>query len=254
MVTLGALDAGSGIRHSFFTRQGGVSDGLFHSLNCGFGSGDAAECVARNRAIAMARLGLPADRLLTCRQIHSAAVVTVEQPWGRDEAPQADGLVTRVRGLALGVLAADCAPILLHDPRAAVVGAAHGGWRGALGGVVEATLAAMAALGAERRHIRAGIGPCIGRDSYEVGADFPQPFIAEDPASRGCFAPARRDGRWLFDLGRYLEERLRRAGVATVQRAAHDTAAEPDRFFSYRRACLRGEPGYGRGLSAIALE
>ncbi len=253
MITLDALDAGSGSRHLFFTRQGGVSDGLFLSLNCGFGSGDAAESVMRNREIAMERFGLPADRLVTCRQIHSTRVVAVEMPWRRDEAPQADGLVTRTRGLALGVLAADCAPILLYDPKAGIVGAAHGGWRGALGGIVEATLAAMEALGAERRHIRAGIGPCIGRDSYEVGADFPQPFIAEDPSSASYFVPARRAGHRLFDLGGYIGHRLRRAGVATVQRVLHDTAAEADRFFSYRRACLLGEPAYGRGLSAIVL-
>src|ERR1700746_3511105 len=160
MITLGALNDDAGIRHAFFTRQGGVSEGLFESLNCGFGSGDAAESVARNRAIAMDRLDLPADRLVTCYQVHSAVVVTVERPWRRETAPKADGLVTRVPDIALGVLTADCAPILLHDPVASVIGAGHGRWRGALDGIVEATVARMERLGAERGRIRAGIGPC----------------------------------------------------------------------------------------------
>ena len=254
MITSGALDADAGIRHAFFTRRGGVSEGLFGSLNCGFGSGDASQRVVANREIAMARLGLPADRLVTVRQIHSATVVTVEQPWRRGDVPRADGLVTAVPGIALGVLAADCAPILFHDRAARVIGAAHGGWRGALGGVVDATVAGMAKLGAERAHIRAAIGPCIARPSYEVGPDFPQPFIAEDADSMRFFAPAPRCNRFLFDLGGYIAHRLARAGIATVEVVPHDTVAEEERFFSYRRACLRGERSYGRGLSAIVLE
>jgi len=254
MITSGALDADAGIRHAFFTRRGGVSEGLFGSLNCGFGSGDASQRVVANREIAMARLGLPADRLVTVRQIHSAKIVTVGQPWRREDAPCADGLVTAVPGIALGVLAADCAPILFHDRAARVIGAAHGGWRGALGGVVDATVAGMAALGAERARIRAAIGPCIARPSYEVGPDFPQPFIAEDADSMRFFAPAPRCNRFLFDLGGYIAHRLARAGIATVEVVPHDTVAEEERFFSYRRACLRGERSYGRGLSAIVLE
>jgi len=254
MITSGALDADAGIRHAFFTRRGGVSEGLFGSLNCGFGSGDASQRVVANREIAMARLGLPADRLVTVRQIHSATVVTVEQPWRRGDVPRADGLVTAVPGIALGVLAADCAPILFHDPAARVIGAAHGGWRGALGGVVDATVAGMAKLGAERAHIRAAIGPCIARPSYEVGPDFPQPFIAEDADSMRFFAPAPRCNRFLFDLGGYIAHRLARAGIATVEVVPHDTVAEEERFFSYRRAYLRGERSHGRGLSAIVLE
>ncbi len=253
MIVLGLLGQGPGIRHAFFTRRGGVSEGLFRSLNCGFGSGDEAENVARNRTAAMDRLGVPADRLVTCRQIHSAAVVTVELPWHRDEAPQADGLVTRVPGIALGVLAADCAPILFHDPMAQVVGAAHGGWRGAVGGVVEATLAAMAALGAERSRIRAGIGPCIGAASYEVGPEFPAPIVAADKAAAVHFAPARRARHFMFDLSGYIAHRLARAGVAGVEQTGRDTVVEEEDFFSYRRACRRGERAYGRGLSAIVL-
>jgi hypothetical protein len=253
MITLDLLNRNPGIRHAFFTRQGGLSGGFFESLNCGFGSGDAAETVARNRAIAMERLGLSPDRLVTCYQVHSTTVVTVENPWPRDAAPRADGLVTRSSGITLGILAADCAPVLFEDAVARVIGAAHGGWRGALGGVVEATLDRMAALGAKPARIRAGIGPCIAQTSYEVGPEFPQQFLAHDPASAVYFAPAFRSGHFMFDLPGYIERRLARAGVATIERAAHDTVAEDKYFFSYRRACLRGEPVYGRALSAIAI-
>jgi len=254
VITSDALGADPGIRHAFFTRLGGVSEGLFGSLNCGFGSGDAPQRVAANREIAMARLGLTADRLVTLRQIHSARVVIVERPWCREEAPCADGLVTAVPGIALGVLAADCAPILLYDPVARVIGAAHGGWRGALGGVVDATISWMAELGATRPRIRAAIGPCIARRSYEVGPEFPQPFVAEDPGNIRFLAPAPGLGRFLFDLGGYIAHRLARAGITTVEVAPNDTVVEEERFFSYRRARLRGERSYGRGLSAIVLE
>jgi hypothetical protein len=253
MITLDLLNHDPGTRHAFFTREGGVSLGLFESLNCGFGSGDAAESVARNRAIAMERLGFLPDRLVTCYQVHSTRVVTVERPWRRDAAPQADGLVTRGSGIALGILTADCAPVLFEDAVARVVGAAHGGWRGALGGIVEATLDRMEALGAERARIRAGIGPCITRTSYEVGPEFPQPFLAHDPTSVTYFAPALRTGHFMFDLPGYIERRLACAGVATIERAPHDTVADDTQFFSYRRACVRGEPVYGRTLSVIAL-
>ena len=254
MITSGALGKDPGIRHAFFTRQGGVSEGLFGSLNCGFGSGDEPQRVAANRAIAMARLGQTSDRLVTVRQIHSARVVVVERPWCREESPTADGLVTAIPGIALGVLAADCAPILFYDPVARVIGAAHGGWRGALGGVVDATIARMAELGAERPHIRAAIGPCIARRSYEVGPEFPQPFVTEDPGNIRFFAPAPSLGRFLFDLGGYIAHRLARAGITTVEVTPHDTVAEEERFFSYRRARLRGERCYGLGLSAIVIE
>jgi YfiH family protein len=249
-----ALLAHSGVRHAYFTRRGGVSEGLFHSLNCGFASGDSEARVAENRAIAMERLGARGGRLVTCRQVHGDRVVTVTDPWGRENAPRADAMVTRVGGLALGVLAADCAPLLFADPVAGIVGAAHCGWRGALSGVAEATVAAMAALGAEQMRIRAGIGPCIGPASYEVGPEFPRPILAEDAGALAYFAPAPQPGRSLFDLAGYIAHRLRRCGVAAVERAAHDTAAEARDFFSYRRAHRRGEPAYGRGLSAIMLE
>jgi purine-nucleoside/S-methyl-5'-thioadenosine phosphorylase / adenosine deaminase len=254
MITLAVLDHGAGVRHAFFTRQGGISGGLYESLNCGFGSGDATESVARNRGIAIGQLSLAADRLVTCRQIHSTTVVIVERTWLREAAPRADGMVTRVPDIALGVLSADCAPILFQDPVANVIGAAHGGWRGALGGVVEATIEQMEAIGAERGRIRAAIGPCIARNSYEVGPEFPQRFLARDTASKSYFAPAMRTGHFMFDLPGYIEHRLARAGIGTVQQARYDTVAEEERFFSYRRSCLRGERAYGRALSAIVLK
>jgi len=225
MISLGTLNDASGIRHAFFTREGGVSDGLFGSLNCGFGSGDAPERVAENRARAMAALDLAPDRLVTCHQ-----------------------------GIALGILTADCVPVLLADPAASVIGAAHAGWKGALGGVVTATVAAMVALGAAPGRMRAAIGPCIAQRSYEVGPEFPGPFLAADAANADFFAPARRPGHFMFDIGGYVERRLIEAGIAAIQRAPCDTVAEEARFFSYRRACLKGEKDYGRGLSAIAIE
>jgi YfiH family protein len=252
-ITLSALDGEPAIRHAFFTRQGGVSGGMFASLNCGFGSGDDLDAVARNRAIAAAQLDLAPERLVSCHQIHGTNVMTVEQPWRREDNPRADGTVTKVPGIALGVLAADCAPVLLADPEAGVIGAAHGGWRGTLAGIMEATVAAMVALGARTDWIRAGIGPCIAQASYEVGPEFPANFAAVDPASAAFFVPASRPGHFLFDLPGYIALRLQRLGLAAVERAPHDTAAEEDLFFSYRRACLRGERDYGRGLAAIAL-
>lgn len=254
MITLDVLDDCNAIRHAFFTREGGVSEGLFASLNCGFGSGDDAEKVARNRAIAADRLELSEDRLVTCYQIHSATVLTVEEPWRREAAPRADGMVTDRPGIGLGVLAADCAPVLFADAAAGVIGAAHGGWRGALAGVMEATVAAMAALGARPARIRAGIGPCIAQQSYEVGPEFPERFAAVDGSdSARFFVAAARPGHFRFDLPGYIAHRLNRLGLAAVGSAGCDTVADPSRFFSYRRACLAGERDYGRALAAITL-
>jgi YfiH family protein len=254
MITLDALATADGIRHAFFTREGGVSDGIFASLNCGFGSSDAPENVAANRARAAATIEVEADRLVTCHQIHSPEAVEVTRPWRREKNPRADAMVTRSPGVALGILTADCAPVLFADAEARVIGAAHAGWRGAVGGVLDATIARMVRLGAEPRRIRAAVGPCIGQRSYEVGPEFPAPFLAEDPENARFFLPAPRTGHFLFDLGGYVEARLRLAGIGRVERAPHDTAAEEERFFSYRRACLRGEKDYGRFLSAIALD
>jgi YfiH family protein len=257
-ITLDVLASGSaaeaGIRHAFFTRKGGVSDGLYAALNCGFGSRDDPEKVAANRSIAAARLGLAVERLVSCHQVHGTATVTVEEPWRREQNPRADGMVTAVPGIALGVLAADCAPVLFADPVARIIGAAHGGWRGALAGVMETTVAAMVRLGARPERIRAGIGPCIAQPSYEVGPDMAAAFAAADGNCGGYFAPASRPGHFCFDLPGYIAARLGPLGLAAVERTPYDTVADEALFFSYRRACLRGESDYGRGLAAIALE
>ena len=257
MITLSVLDDGptgeQRIRHAFFTRQGGVSDGAYASLNCGFGSRDDPAKVEKNRAIAAGRLGLAAERLVTCHQVHGTTAITVERPWRHDANPRADGMVSAVPGIALGVLAADCAPVLFADPEAGIIGAAHGGWRGTLGGVMEASVAAMVAQGAALARIRAGIGPCIAQPSYEVGPEFEANFAAADVGSAGFFMAAARPRHFLFDLGGYIAHRLTRLGLARIERAPHDTAAEEALFFSYRRACLLGDNDYGRGLAAIAL-
>lgn len=257
MITLSALDdAADGrrpIRHAFFTRRGGVSDGIFASLNCGFGSRDAPEHVDRNREIAAGHFDLEGDRLVTCHQVHGTTIIPVEAPWHRSANPRADGMVTATPGIVLGVLAADCAPVLFADPEAGVIGAAHGGWRGTLSGVMEEAILAMATLGADPRRVHAGIGPCIAQASYEVGPEFPGNFTAVDRESGAFFRPAPREGHFLFDLPGYIAHRLGRLGLAMVERTPHDTAAEEALFFSYRRACLRGESDYGRGLAAIAL-
>jgi polyphenol oxidase len=252
MITLGAL-AGSGIRHGFFTREGGVSGGIFASLNCGYGSADESGNVSENRGRAMDALGVARDRLVTCYQFHSAEVVVVEAVWTLEDRPRADAMVTRRPGIALGILTADCAPVLFADAEAGVIGAAHAGWRGALTGVLDATVQAMVELGAAPQRISAGVGPCIGRASYEVGPEFPTRFLAESPDNAGFFAAAPRAGHFHFDLAGYVAMKLQRLGLARLERSGGDTAAEAERFFSYRRSCLRQEPDYGRELSAIAL-
>jgi len=242
-----------GIRHGFFTRAGGVSAGVYASLNCGFGVNDEAARVSENRARAMKSLNLAPSALVTAKQVHGTETVVVEKPWPEDQAPRADALVTRVPGLALGVLTADCAPILLADSEAGVIGAAHAGWRGALKGVIESAVAAMEDLGASAPRIRAAIGPCIARLSYEVGPEFPAPFLAQDPANAAFFTRSTRAGHFLFDLPGYTEKRLKALGLKRIELSGADTASEAARFFSYRRTCLKGEQGFGLGLSAIAL-
>jgi hypothetical protein len=243
----------TGIRHAFFSRDGGVSEGLYASLNGGTGSRDAADKVAENRARMAAALGVAASRFLTCYQVHSAAVVVAETPWPHDARPRADAIVTRMRSLAIGVTTADCGPVLLSDPQGGVIGAAHAGWRGALSGVIEATVAAMEKLGASKSRIRAAVGPMIRQPHYEVGPDLIARFAAEDEASRRFFAPAARDGHALFDLAGYVAARLARAGVTQIEDLRLCTYAEEGRFFSYRRATHRAEPDYGRHVNAIAL-
>jgi YfiH family protein len=185
--------------------------------------------------------------------VHGTEVITVERPWRYENSPRADAMVTKTPGIALGVLAADCAPVLFADPQARVIGAAHGGWRGALSGVMEATVAAMTTLGARPERIRAGVGPCIAQPSYEVGPEFEARFAAEDRDSGGFFRPAPRTGHFLFDLPGYIAHRLSRLGLAGVAQTPHDTAAEEALFFSYRRASRQGAADYGRGLAAIAV-
>ena len=254
MITVDLLTALPGIRHAFFTREGGVSTGVFASLNCGLRTSDDPKRVADNRARAMARLGIEPDALATARQVHGAGVAVVERPWGPDLPPEADGLACRSPGIALGILTADCAPVLLADAGAGVIGAAHAGWRGALNGVVEETVATMEKLGARRPKIVAAIGPCIAQQSYEVGPEFPGSFLAMDAANTRFFRPGARDGHSLFDLAGFVADRLSASGIVLVHPSGGDTAAEADRFFSYRRARLEGEKTFGLGLSAIALK
>ena len=253
-VTTGPLNAIDGIRHAFFTRGGGVSTGIYASNNCGYGSKDDPERVAENRARCADKLDVARDRLVTLNQIHSATVIEVETPWGRDALPRADAMVTRTPGIALGVLSADCAPILLADPAARIIGAAHAGWKGALTGVIEATVQAMVALGAAPTRMIAGIGPAIGKRSYEVSASFLAPFLTQDPMNSRFFFPGAAVDKRLFDLKGYVASRLTACEVNLVTMMPNDTCAEEDRFFSYRRACHRKEGDYGRLLSAITLE
>ena len=249
-----ALLAGlPGVRHAFFTRAGGMSEGLYASLNCGPGSKDDPDRVAQNRARAMAHMGLGEDRLTTAYQVHSNRVAVVERPWQRADAPKVDAMVTRQPDIALGILTADCVPLLLADAEAGVIGAAHAGWRGALDGIVGALVEAMIDLGARAERIAAGIGPAIGATSYEVGPEFPAPFLAQARDNQDFFAASPRAGHFLFDIQGYVGRRLTAAGIAQVETLARDTCAEDTLFFSYRRACLRGEPDYGRDLSAITL-
>ncbi len=255
-LTSAPLAANRKLHHGFFTRQGGVSEGIYAALNVRLGSGDAADRVRENRRRAADAMGVAADRLLTLYQIHSAKVAVLDKNWSKAPMAKADAMVTKVRGLALGILTADCAPILLADMKAGVIGAAHAGWRGAIGGVLEATIAAMVDLGAKPQHIVAAVGPCIAQDSYEVGPEFPAPFVAEDPMNGRHFrADHNADGepRWRFDLPGYVSDKLERLGLAEVDVIARDTCAEEKEFFSFRRACLRGEADYGCGLSAISL-
>jgi YfiH family protein len=243
----------AGVVHGFFSRAGGLSEGLYASLNSGPGSADQLDKVIGNRDLVAGALGLPPGSILTAYQVHSADVVTVETPWSFDQAPQVDGLVSKTPGIGLGILAADCAPVLLADGGNRVIGAAHAGWRGAVGGVIEATVAAMVELGARPERITAAVGPCIGGESYEVGPEFPAPFLALDSDNEKFFRAAPRDGHYLFDLGAYVAQRLTQAGLAPVQPVAADTCAMEEQFFSYRRSFLRGEPDYGRNISVIAL-
>lgn len=254
MITLSALNEIIRIRHGFFTREGGVSQGIYGSLNCGPGSADDPAAVTENRARVMAMMDLPPEALVTANQAHTADVVTVTAPWAADARPTADAMVTTTPGLALGILTADCAPVLLADRKQGVIGAAHAGWKGALGGVLENTIARMIELGAKPKNIVGALGPCIGQRSYEVGPAFPTPFLAESTDNSDFFAPSARDGHFLFDLPGYVSRKLARLGLVDVTRVPADTCRDPSRFFSYRHATLTGQPDYGRQVSVIVLE
>lgn len=244
----GILPAAS---HAFFGRPGGVSTGIYAGLNCGPGSGDAREAVLENRRRAMEALGAAA--LVTLYQVHSAEAVIVEAPWEIGAAPHADAMATKVPGIALGILTADCAPVLFADSEAQVIGAAHAGWKGAIGGATDAAIAAMESLGAERSRIRAAIGPCIAQESYEVDSGFRDRFLTADAANETFFIASHRDGHFRFALEEYVAKRLSDAGLAAVEKLSADTYAAEDKFFSYRRTTHKGEPDYGRDLSAIVL-
>lgn len=242
----------SGMPHGFFTRRGGVSAGRFASLNCSLSGQDEPEAVRENRARAMRALGTEPASLSGLFQVHGTAVAVVEAPVAHEARPHADGAVTNRPGVTLGIITADCGPVLFADPRAGVVGACHAGWRGALSGVLEATIEAMEALGAARADIAASLGPCIRQPSYEVGADLREALLAADPAGGRFLAPGAREDRWQFDMAGLILARLRAAGVA-AEALPNDTLAEEDRFFSHRRRTLEGGGPIGHQLSAIAL-
>jgi YfiH family protein len=240
--------------HGFFTRQGGVSSGPYASLNCSLSSRDSRELVLENRARAASALGARPECLVGLTQVHGHEVVRVDDPWRPGEGPAADAMVTNRPGVALGIVTADCAPVLVEDEAAGVIGAAHAGWRGAIAGVLEAMLDAMVGLGACLERMTAAIGPCIGQASYEVGPDLHEAVLATDPEeARTFFAPGRLESCWQFDLDGYCRWRLHRAGIARVDGLAVDTAAEEDRFFSHRRRTLSGGGPIGHQISAIML-
>lgn len=251
MIKLLRAPALGDVVHAFAGRSGGVSTGVYAGLNVGLGSQDDREAVMRNRALACDTL-LPGGALVTVHQVHSPDVVTVTGPISEAERPAADAMVTNRPGLLLGILTADCVPVLFADARAGVVGAAHAGWKGALGGVTDRTIAAMEALGAVRENIVCAIGPCIARSSYEVTLDFADRFEAAD-AENGRFFTPGREGHCQFDIEGYVAARLGSAGISRINMLGEDTYSQPDRFYSYRRSCHRDEPDYGRQISMIAV-
>ena len=242
------------VRHGFYTRRGGVSSGLYAGLNCGQGSGDAPANVAANRSRVADDLGVAANRLATLYQVHSPRVIVIDGPISEPR-PQADGLVSRTPNLALGILTADCTPVLLADVEHGVIGAAHAGWKGALSGIIANVIGAMESLGAQRSAIRAAIGPTISQSNYEVGPEFHARFLEENSANGRYFVPSStgQSGHWMFDLPGYVADLVRAERVGAVQTIDACTYADPDLFFSYRRATHRREPDYGRNISAVAL-
>ena len=241
------------VRHAFFTRQGGSSTGIYASLNGGLGSNDDPTHVLANRAVMAEQIGVSPESLVSLHQIHSATVVTATEPWSRENRPRADGVVTRTPHIALGILTADCGPVLFADHASGVIGACHSGWGGAIGGVLEATVDAMVGIGAEREAIVAVLGPTIGPLAYEVGPEFKARFVAADAGNERFFVESPRDGHAMFDLPAYIVARLERTGIGEVADLGLCTYSDEERFYSYRRTTHRGEPDYGRQISAIAL-
>jgi hypothetical protein len=253
MLQAASLSKLAGIRHAFFTRDGGVSQGVYATLNGGVGSKDAPDKVEENRARMAAALGVAPDHLLTAYQIHSPDVIVADAPWTKENRPRADAIVTRTPQLALGVSTADCGPLLFADVAAGVVGAAHAGWRGAFSGVIDATVAAMEKLGARRARIAAALGPTIRQPNYEVGPEFIERFTAADAGNAQFFGASPRAGHAMFDLTGYIAARVERAGIVNFEDLGLCTFADPVRFFSYRRMTRLGEADYGRHINAIAL-
>jgi YfiH family protein len=251
--TSSLLSGYASLRHGFFTRQGGVSEGLYASLNLGLGSRDNPAAVMENRCIVAQQLGIDESHLCTLRQVHSPDVVTLDKPYDKSQAPEADALVTNQPNIALGMLTADCAPILFYDPEAQVIGAAHAGWKGALGGVIEATLRAMAVLGATPAQTLACIGACIRQPSYEVDHVFYQQFLSQSAAYQTFFAGTDNPLKFRFDLAGFVRFRLYNAGVFHIDDLEDDTASNTADYFSFRRATLNGEEDYGRQISVIML-
>jgi YfiH family protein len=241
------------IRHAFFTREGGVSQGIYASLNGGVGSKDASDKVTQNRARMARALGVEPQYLLTPHQIHSRDVVIAEDPWTPQTRPRADALVTRKPGIAIGVSTADCGPLLFVDAQAGIIGAAHAGWRGAFTGVIEATLATMEKCGADRSRIAVALGPTIRQHNYEVGPEFVERFRQANDANMRFFTASKREGHAMFDLAGYIRGRIEGAGITLFEDLGFCTYAEPERFYSYRRAIQHGEGDYGRHINAIAL-
>jgi len=242
-----------GLAHGFFTRQGGVSGGIYASLNIGLGSDDTRDSVLENRKRVADSIGVAPDRLVSPYQIHSPDVIVVDGPFADGADRKADALVTATPGLALGVATADCGPVLFADPEAGVVGAAHSGWKGAVSGVLQNTVAAMETLGAKRDNITAVLGPAISQRAYEVGPEFHQRFVEEDPGNARFFIASEKPEHFMFDLPGFITDRLEKLALKTVSDLALCTYADEDRFFSYRRTTHRREPDYGRQISAIAL-
>ncbi|HEY9453556.1 MAG TPA: peptidoglycan editing factor PgeF [Bradyrhizobium sp.] len=246
------LAAIPGLRHAFFTREGGVSGEIYESLNGGLGSNDDPANVLENRRRMAEQMGVVPENLISVHQVHSPDAVVATGPWPDDTRPRADAIVTRTEGIAIGVTAADCGPILFADAGARVIGAAHAGWKGALTGVVESTIEAMEKLGADRSGIVAAIGPLIRQHSYEVGGEFVERFLDADGENKSFFIPSVRAGHAMFDLAGFIRMRLENAGVLMIDDIGVDTYSD-ERFFSYRRSVHRKEPDYGRHVHAIAL-